>query len=40
MNKIEFLEKYDLIDLTNEENFIFDIKYATKDNFLGIILYK
>ena len=39
MSKEEFLKKYDLVEITEEENFILDIKYATEDNFIGKVLY-
>ena len=39
MSKEEFLKKYNLEEITEEENFILDIKYATNNNFIGKILY-
>lgn len=40
MDKVSFLKKYELIELTDKDNFILDIKYATKDNFIGKAVYK
>lgn len=39
MTKEEFLSKYNLEELSEEENFILDIIYSTPDNFVGRVLY-
>lgn len=35
----EFKNKYDLFEITEDDGFILDLKYATPDNFLNEILY-
>lgn len=39
MNKQEFLKKYDLIEISEKDGFVIDIKYATSDNFTNEVLY-
>lgn len=39
MKKEDFLRKYDLEEITKDDNFILDIVYATDNNFIGKKLY-
>lgn len=40
MNKKEFMKKYNMCEITKEDGFTLDIKYATTDNFTGVVLYE
>jgi len=39
MNKQEFLQKYDMVEISSKDGFIIDIKYATSNNFTNEVLY-
>lgn len=37
--KEKFLKKYDMYEITNEDGFFIELKYATKYNFTNMVLY-
>lgn len=40
ISKEKFLTKYDMCEVLEKDDFFIDLKYATKDNFTGKVLYK
>ena len=40
MNKLDFIEKYKMYEITDKENFIIDIIYNTNNNFLNKKIYE
>ena len=39
MNKIDFINKYNMTELTEKDSFFIDIIYATPNNFTNKVLY-